>query len=346
MCASVHDAWAATFTDVTELSGINYVQNQINPLILSLPQSIAGGAAAADYDGDGWTDLYVTRLDDTDILYRNLGNGTFEDVTAPAFGSGHMLNVASNGASWGDIDNDGDRDLYVTSIDSSRYHLFINDGQGQFSEQAVARSADLSSALAHLGYSSTFGDFDVDGYLDLYVTEWGQVDVAPPALRSHARLLRNSGQSQPGHFEDVTLSAGVYVDDSFGQSQTGNDPGNGVFLFAPRFSDLDKDGHPDLAIAGDFGTSLLYWNNGNGTFSNGTVAAGVGTDENGMGSAIADFDGDGDLDWFVTSIYEPSGSVPEGAIWGVTGNRLFVNNGDRTFTDGTDAAGVRDGAWG
>ena len=101
-------------------------------------------------------------------------------------------------------------------------------------------------------------------------------------------------------------------------------------------------------MAGDFGTSQLLWNNGDGTFTNGTVAAQVGTDENGMGSTFGDYDGDGDLDWFVTSIYDP-GVVPcnpNGCFWGASGNRLYRYDGNRTFTDTTDSADVRIGHWG
>ncbi|MAE68160.1 MAG: hypothetical protein CMJ18_28250, partial [Phycisphaeraceae bacterium] len=115
----------------------------------------------------------------------------------------------------------------------------------------------------------------------------------------------------------------------------------------PRFTDLDDDGHPDLALVADFGTSRLYWNDGDGTFTDGTHDASVGTDENGMGSAIADFDGDGLLDWFITSIYDPEDTCGAGGCnWGTTGNRMFRNLGDRTFDDVTDEAGVRDGGWG
>ncbi len=116
-----------------------------------------------------------------------------------------------------------------------------------------------------------------------------------------------------------------------------------VLGFASHFTDLDGDGWPDLAVASDFGTSRLFWNNGDGTFTDGTATAGVGTDENGMGSTIGDFDGDGLLDWFVTSIYDPDCPT---CGWGITGNRLYRNLGDRTFEDATDAAGVRDNSWG
>ena len=113
-------------------------------------------------------------------------------------------------------------------------------------------------------------------------------------------------------------------------------------------------GNLDLAISGDFYTSRLYWGTVNGTFVDGTTDAGVGLEENGMGSTIGDFDNDGHQDWFVTSIYiceeyrkpyfeayGPGG----GMIFGYTGNRLYKNNGQRKFTDKTDDAGVRPGGW-
>jgi hypothetical protein len=290
---------------------------------------MTGGAAAADVDGDGWTDLFVTRLDAPDILFRNRGDGRFEDVTA-ASGLADF-DLQSNGAAFGDIDNDGDPDLLVTLVGSGadgvndRNHLFVNDGLGHFSEEATERGAALTSGNPRLTWSATFGDYDRDGWLDLHVTEW--------LATGHSRLLRNRGAVAPGHFEDVTVEAGLdFV---------------GVNGFASTFVDLDGDGWQELAVAGDFGTSRLFWNEGDGTFVDGTAAAGVGTDENGMGSTFGDFDGDGDLDWFVTSIRDPDETCDvENCIWGYTGNRLYRNDGGRSFSDATDAAGVRDGDWG
>lgn len=127
-----------------------------------------------------------------------------------------------------------------------------------------------------------------------------------------------------------------------------SEPVGNSYAFAPTFADMDRDGHTDLVIAGDFGQSRLFWNNGDGTFTNGTAAAGLGIDENGMGSAIGDYDGDGDLDWFVSSIHEAGGAC--GGVpfcgWGDSGNRLYRNDGGRTFSDVTDSAGVRESGWG
>ena len=328
--AAVH----AAFTDVSGDAELTHRQftSASQP---EQPQTyMTGGAAAGDFDNDGWIDLYFTRLDDSDILYRNRGDGSFEDVTEIAFGQSHLANVQTNGAAWGDIDNDGDLDLYVTSVFSSGYHLYVNDGSGVFSEQAAARGVQISGPDEKFGFSPSFGDFDRDGYIDLYVTEWRSRSQNPTESLQNSRLLRNQGESAPGHFVDVTQPAGVDVDHLVPlipslDSQT----------FTGRFSDLDQDGYPDLAITSDHGTSRLFWNNGDGTFDDGTDAAGVGTDQFGMGNAVGDFDGDGDLDWFVTSIYK------EDHIH-FSGNRLYRNEGGRLFTDATDAAGVRDGAWG
>ena len=342
------------FTDVTEDANVNYLQWD-KPFSSSEVNFLTGGAAAGDVNADGYPDLYVTRLDGPDVLFINNQMGAFTDGTAAA---GLNADLPTNGASMADIDNDGDLDLYVTSVGETRHYLYINDGTGHFTEQGVERNAVVQTTASHRGMSTAFGDYDNDGYLDMYVSEWGFLGVTPPALRSHSRLLRNLGQSNPGHFEDTTLESGIYLDDSvaFGPAATFG----GVFAFTPIFADFDKDGHADLAIAGDFHTSRLYWNNGDGTFTQspgGPVDldeplpdghSGIGTDENGMGAAVADFNGDGLLDWFVTSIYDPDDPCGDGfsCNWDETGNRLYLNNGDRTFTDVTDDAGVRDGGWG
>ncbi len=339
-------AWAV-FVDVTLESGIDHVQWTPQPgQSYSEPYMMSGGAAAGDFDNDGWVDLFVTRIGAPDILYRNRGDGTFVDVSAQA---GFQMAADTNGAVWGDIDNDGDADLYVTGIETDQHFLYVNDGQGRFVEQAATRGASLPSTHRRRGYSATFGDFDRDGYLDLHTTEWGSFPGHDGEIVTVSRLLRNQGSAAPGHFEDVTETAGVSLTDVQGQNR--HQPVNGVFSFSSQFTDLDRDGWSDLVVAGDFGTSRLFWNNRDGTFTDGTASAGVGGDENGMGSAVGDYDGDGDLDWFVTSVYDANdtcGTPPPGQFctWGASGNRLYRNDGNRQFSDQTDAAAVRDGGWG
>ncbi|MGR8919022.1 MAG: CRTAC1 family protein [Gammaproteobacteria bacterium] len=329
-------AQAVTFTDVTLSAGIDYDQHELDPgAALGEAPYMAGGAAAADYDGDGDVDLFVTRFDARDLLYQNQlaqGGSGFVDVAEAA---GIPVLDRANAAAWGDIDNDGDPDLYVASLEASRYHLFVNDG-GSFTEQALVRGAALPATQdAQNGFSVSFADVNGDGYLDIQTTEWR---VGPINQIMKTRLLLNAGAAAPGHFSDVTDAAGLTVELL--------DPAP-RYAFTPTWHDFDADGHIDLALASDFYSSHLFWNDGDGTFTVGSRAAGIGTEENGMGSAVADYDLDGDFDWFVTSIYDPAMTCfTVECGWGYSGNRLYRNNGDRTFTDQTDAAGVRDGGWG
>lgn len=319
-------AGAVVFTDVTAAVGINHV-HAMPELIASLPGEafFAGGAAAGDFDGDGHVDLVFTRLNDNDIFYRNLGNGTFEARTAAA---GFILPTYTNGVVSGDIDNDGDLDLYMTTVSDTRNYLYLNDGNGFFTDAGTSHPTALANGVQRSGQGASFGDYDNDGYLDLVTGDWGNF-----VADSQSRLFHNLGAAQPGGFEDVTVASGINV---YRKDRT--------FRFAPRFVDLDRDGHMDLTFAADFQTSQLFWNNGDGTFTDGTIPAGVGTDPNGMGSTFGDYDGDGDLDWFITNITnDPQFPGPFGGF-----NRLYRNEGNRTFSDVTQVAGVRDSrfSWG
>ncbi len=291
---------------------------------------LAGGAAAGDYDNDGWVDLYVTRLDDTDLLFRNQGDGTFSNATLNAFGPTPII-APTNGAQWGEIDNDGDLDLYVTVINAKRHYLYINDGRGHFTEEGLDRGAAMSGCHVLYGFSASFGDYDRDGFLDLHVTEWWRQNQNSSRQDYYnIRLLRNRGADKPGHFTDVTERVGVGME-KVRIKLVDSTKLHAAAAFSTRFTDLDRDGWPDLIITSDYRTSRLFWNNGDGTFSDGTVSAGVGQEENGMGSTVGDMDGDGDLDWFVTSIW--AGNLVKEYV---TGNRLYQNNGDRTFSDFTE----------
>jgi hypothetical protein len=216
----------------------------------------------------------------------------------------------------------------MTTIDYSRNYLYLNNGFGFFTDAGLGHSAALASSVRRSGFGASLGDYDNDGYLDLVTGDWGNV-----VANSQSRLLRNLGAAQPGAFEDVTIAAGVNV---YRKERT--------YRFAPRLVDLDRDGRLDLTFAADFNTSQLFWNNGDGTFTDGTILAGVGTDQNGMGSTFGDYDGDGDLDWFITNITNAPGVPGPFGGW----NRLYRNEGNRTFTDVTEAAGVRDSrfSWG
>ena len=314
---------AVTFNDVTAtaLPGVATSPGQD-----AVAPAYSGGGAVGDCDGDGFPDLYFTGAGH-DVLYRNRGDGTFEDVTVAA-NLGQSFPV--RGAAFGDVDNDGDLDLYATGWADGRHFLYVNDGRCRFTEEAATRG--VAAGGRAIGRSPSFGDYDRDGYLDLFVTELQSDAVNPGVPGPIGHLFRNRGKAGPGTFEETTVPAGVALDGVPG-------PQAGTFPFTVRFSDFDRDGWPDLAIASDFHETRLFWNDGNGRFVDGTASAGVGSDEHARGAVTADVDGDGRLDLFVTSIFA-------GGFANATGNRLWRNNGDRTFSDVTDAAGVRNAMWG
>ena len=242
-----------------------------------------------------------------------------------------------------DIDGDDDLDLYVTSMaDPGRFWLYRNTlrelGEVGFVEEAELRGLALDDGEPHYGFSIAVGDYDRDGWLDLYTTEW-RPGTSPTESSSHARLLRNlGGVGQPGVFEDRTAAAGA--------SMLMKNPA-GVYAFSPAFVDLDEDGWLDLSVVSDNGTSRLFWNDGLGAFLDGTYRAGVGLERNGMGSSFGDYDGDGHLDWYVTAIFSPSDSFECGNLeCGRGGNRLYRSKGTRCFEELAAAHGVEKGGWG
>jgi hypothetical protein len=297
----------------TVAAGINV---KYAPGTLANPEYIAP-CASGDFDNDGDEDLFVPTgggANGPDKLYRNEGNGTFVEVGA-AFGLTAVHRALS--VAVGDIDDDGFLDLYVPSAGASggmligQNKLYRNVGGASFTE--IAASAGVPG-VAGDSYGTCFGDYNLDGRLDLFVTGFNS---------KKSRLYRNNGNST---FTDQTSAAGI----ASGINQ--------MFGFACRFVDTNGDRYPELLCSGDFGTSRYFRNNA-GVFVNFTAGSGTAKDENGMGGTSGDFDRDGDIDWYVTSIYQDPGN-----FW--TGNKLYRNNGAHSFTEISGAAGVGDGGYG
>jgi hypothetical protein len=255
----------------------------------------APGRAAAwgDYDGDGNPDLYVVNAG-SDALYHNNGDGTFTDVSAMA---GISDQAVGHAVAWGDFNGDQHLDLYVANEEQDI--LYWNNGDGTFTKADLMMAGIAEQAA---GWSVALADFNGDGKLDIFVANDGQ-DF----------LYKNNGD---GTFTDVAAAAGI---------QTANAQGR-----AAAWADYNRDGRVDLFIA-NVGANLLYKNNGDGTFMDVTMAAGLA--DTGVGAAVAwgDYDKDGDLDLFVAN---------EGQDF------LYRNNGNGTFNEVATFSGLTDTAVG
>ncbi len=318
----------ANFTEVVNLTPLVEIQQlTAEEIDFNTAQTVRGGTPIVmDWDGDGWLDLYIVQFGFEDLLFRNV-NGSFTKVPNP-------LNLpADNGGNvpiWADFDNDGDKDLFLATAERNTYLFYVNEGNGVYTEAAAARGVDLPSTAPHRAGGVAAGDINLDGYLDIVVGDWG-IGVEDATRYEHYAVFLNEGTSNPGHFTNITKSSGVLF------------PDPEIDFYSPMVSDLDGDGWPDLPIVADFFHSRLFFNNANLTFSDTTAISRVSIEENGMGSAIGDVNGDGRLDYFVTSIHFPE-------VEGYRGNQLYINQGGRLFDSitepGDSAANVAVGGWG
>lgn len=308
-----------------------------------IPEHLTGGAAVADYDGDGLEDIYFTVFHDKSVLYKNNGDGTFTDVTKD---TGIGPKSFANGAVWVDIDQDGDMDLYVTTVGDTRHYLYVNYG-GYFQEEALERNCSMQTNDKRKlsGMTPNVGDFNLDGFPDIYVTEWLPHTLGKP---STSRLLQNKGNQNlhsSGYFEDVTITAGVNMDEAY-KSDEGR-MNDGTYSFGSSFTDFDNDGYQELLVTADFGSSKMFWNTKQNSFTECTNACGLKAKQDAMGHAIGDWDNNGLLDWFSSAIWH---NRTECSVTGCTfdnkGNVLFHNLGGRRFEDVTDRVGVANGGWG
>src|SRR5262245_47402951 len=297
------------------------------------------GVAFLDYDGDGLLDVFFANgrtlenapagREPRSALFRNKGDGTFEDVTGKA---GVGRSGWGQGVASADYDNDGWPDLYLTFFGANV--LFHNNGDGTFTDV----TARAGVAAGGWSTSAAFGDYDKDGRLDLYVARYVDFDLAKAPRPGSAKncfysgfpvmcgprglagaqdiLFHNEGD---GRFRDVTEKAG--------DLDKGRYRGLGVV-----WGDYDNDGWPDLFVANDAHPNLLFHNERNGTFIEGAFEAGVAFDEDGreragMGVAFGDYDRDGFLDLAITNFYgEP--------------HSLYRNQGNGTFLETTWPSGV------
>ncbi len=240
-----------------------------------------------------------------------------------------------------DIDGDGDLDVFLGGLEGDPSLIFANNGDGTFTNVTAGSGIDNLAATHNL--SAAFGDYDLDGDLDLFIAHWGTTrDYAAPGDTEH--LWRNDSDAAGIRFQSVSESAGISpsiltLPDDRAMNSTEWD-----FTFAPTFARINDDLYPDILSVADFNKSMYFVNNQDGTFSNATDTD-VIIDGNGMGSAVADYDNDGDLDWFVSSIYCDDGSGVNCDVPTHFGNRLYENvNG--VFRDVTSLADVASGGWG
>ena len=316
------------FQNSTAAAGMTASHNAVIARTLWGPAVMMGGGVVGDFDRDGYQDFFFLGGDSPDKLFMNDGDGTFTDE-AVAWGIGTAAHMGI-GASVGDMNDDGWLDIYVTSIGPSnttpatgQHKLYRNNGDGTFTDIAVSAGVSTTGATASDGWSSAFGDYDLDGDLDLFVTSWLYQSGGN-------KLFRNNGNET---FTDVTAAAGM---DAALLDTRG---------FTPRFIDMDGDHYPELLLAADFGTSKYFVNNGDGTFTDQTAVSGTGLDGNGMGQTVGDFDNDGLMDWYVTSIYEENDEWPNPNVPG-DGNMLYRCIADNSFVEDGLLSGVRDGGWG
>lgn len=298
--------------------------------------SIGTGIAAGDVDGDGWIDLYVVNKVGSNRLYRQTAPLRFEDITEKAGVPGGS--TWGSGASFADVDNDGDLDLYVCQLDAPNL-LYINDGRGIFTEGAKAAGIDIASGSV----IGAFEDYDHDGDLDLFLLT-NVANVERSAKGEPDYLFQNNGH---GVFSDVTESAGIESVAEKGHSAT--------------WWDANGDGWADLYIANDFeAPDHLYQNNKDGTFSEITEEVLPHIAWFSMGSDFGDINNDGLFDFLVADMASTTHFKQKVAMGDMGGlidymdtlptpqymvNALFVNNGSEHFLEAARLLGVANTDW-
>ncbi|MDX1498616.1 MAG: CRTAC1 family protein [Woeseiaceae bacterium] len=314
------------FTQTTPDLGLCYEVDEI-----IAPDGIhvmGGGLAMSDVDQDGFPDLFVVHgIDQKGQLFMGGADGF-----SPAPGNnGIDLRGLDNAGYFVDLDGDGWDDFVSIQYSTNFVEIFINDGTGNFAEATASTGIFMRKPT----YSMAAGDYDLDGDLDLFFAHWGWFWRENDPVTEY--LWENDGN---GFFTDV--SDIVEILPTYQPPPIDDVPIE--HSFTPIFADINSDGWPDMLLAGDYESTQVLINDAGNAFIDATTA--VISDENGMGAAVADYDNDGDLDWFVSSIHFRGREEDKQYVGGITGNRLYQNDGTGVFTDVTDAAGVREGDWG
>jgi len=315
------------FTHTTQSAGLCYAVDE--NVTASEIHVLGGGLAMSDINHDGFDDLYV-------VHGRNMVGQLFLSdgsvFTAATDNNGIEPSSLDNAGYFVDLDGDGWDDFVSIQYRTNYVEIFFNDQTGHFNEATASTGIYLSKQT----YSMAAADYDLDGDLDLFFAHWG-IPWRTTAEPITQYLWQNDGS---GFFTDVSDT--VEIKPSFRPP-----PIDDVLYehsFTPTFADVNSDGYPDILLAGDYTSSQILINDAGTSFYDATTDA--ISDENGMGAAVADYDNDGDLDWFVSSIIFRGREEEKKYTGGITGNRLYQNDGHGVFTDVTDAADVRDGAWG
>ena len=342
--------WRSRLTDIASAAGLHeasvYGGVSRKEYIL---ETVGGGVAFFDYDNDGWLDILVlsgTRLDGTaaqatNRLYKNNRDGSFTDVTKDA---GLIRHGWASAVTIADYDNDGYEDIFITYYGHNV--LYRNNGNGTFTD--VTKDAGLRNPQPAYGAGCTWIDFNRDGHLDLFVSNyvdyadatatkagansncrWKNVPVVcgPRGLKAPRHFLyRNNGD---GTFTDVSIASGIAK-------------ASGSYGMTAVAADFDNDGWPDIYVACDSTPSFLFRNQRDGTFAEEGLERGAalsedGMEQAGMGIAVGDYNQDGSLDLFKTHFSDDT-------------NVLYRNDGKGNFADVTSRSGLgvetRFTAWG
>lgn len=276
------------------------------------------GGAVADYDKDGFPDIFVPQAAGTPHrLYRNQGNGVFEEVAGDV---GLASTEAAKVALWVDYDADADLDLFVVNDSptaTTTFRLYRQSISGTFTDVTMEAGLFMVTPPANHWGGIAAGDINNDGYLDVYTVQWGSSNIGETG-RGYMFLNNTNGT-----FTEIGVASGL------------DEVGDG---HQPVMMDFNDDGWLDIIVAIDFNANKLWINQQDNTFLNLAASANLDNNMNDMGVAISDYDNDGDLDIYVTNIF-------------VSGKHNVLHRNDTTpgnvtFTEVAAAMGVDDGEWG